>query len=1077
MQRLNSCLLFAWLVLSQYINARTSLIQDTIYVQKNISIYELKENFLIPNTCIATINNTVIKYDSLGYLDGIIYWNNNYESPTTVILKYEILSSDIPISVGPKWKLLPIVSLDDSTNHDSVNPYMNNNYKVPSSIYTSGSFNRQINVSTQGMSELSGGLNLNITGQLDDNTMISAILNDQNMNLNPEGDTRNLDDLDQVYISLLHPNFSLKAGDIIYKNNIDKLINIERNVIGLNNSFRYKNSSGDALIASTKGKYNYIELKGIDGVQGPYNLTSLQEGKDISLISGSEKVWLDGELMIRGSNYDYIIDYSSSQLTFMPKRLIHFDSDILIEYEFIDGQYAQDIISGTYNFNFSNKANITSGFYREKDNTSTIDTDYNLESNDKELYINGAIEDSSGDYYYKNNIYIYDPNNESSQEKRYRVTFSYNQNGTYIRKVDNTGQVYYEYFSNNNDNDENIYLYSPFQLINTPSLSEVFFSKAIYNIGNNFNFSALIGYSNHKSNTFSNIHDNSRGNLYDFGFDIDSLEIGKYNFSISGSNLIREKNYRSFSNDRDIRFKRFWGIDSLFLSNEKESSINFLIGNKSKSISNIELSSLEINKTNNSRLVFSHSVFNGLMKGSNFIHRKVSNSFGDYKYYNSILSLDYRGINPFLNFQKEETISLSDYNILGGGIKYDGINNSISFSLNKRENIVSGQKNSEDLITSIEYLIKGANGWKNNLTLNHRSKTYFKSSQSLRYLLGKVKISYRKEGSPFEYDMNTSSERKLSETYSVVYDSIGPGLGNYRYDKTFNTYIEDPNGQYISYNIFSGSKDEITNINGSQRIMYDFFKGNRNINLKFRLETIFDYGGRSFLINTLLNPKINDTSLFRSYIQNFIDFDFRFTKSKDRLRIYNSYSHDLKGYDPRGNELSNISKSGFDYMTGLNNLNILKLEVYTHIKEVLSGFSISRDRKVNGSWYKIGLLTESISIVESEISIKYGYDRGSYYQNNFNASGYGINYDGRIFLKGGSFHASVSWEENKEKSNISILPPEALNGFSIGKNLRTSMRINYLFNKTISLSLSVNHINNQRYNNITSFLGEFRAYL
>ena len=45
MQRLNSCLLFAWLVLSQYINASTSLIQDTIYVQKDISIYELKENF------------------------------------------------------------------------------------------------------------------------------------------------------------------------------------------------------------------------------------------------------------------------------------------------------------------------------------------------------------------------------------------------------------------------------------------------------------------------------------------------------------------------------------------------------------------------------------------------------------------------------------------------------------------------------------------------------------------------------------------------------------------------------------------------------------------------------------------------------------------------------------------------------------------------------------------------------------------------------------------------------------------------------------------------------------------------
>ena len=137
MQRLNSCLLFTWLVLSQYLNARTSLIQDTIYVQKNIFIYELKENFLIPNSCVATVNNTVIKYDSLDYIDGIIYWNNNYALPTATILKYETLSSDIPISIGPKWKLFPIVSLNDSTDYDSLVSYINNDYKVPSNIYTS----------------------------------------------------------------------------------------------------------------------------------------------------------------------------------------------------------------------------------------------------------------------------------------------------------------------------------------------------------------------------------------------------------------------------------------------------------------------------------------------------------------------------------------------------------------------------------------------------------------------------------------------------------------------------------------------------------------------------------------------------------------------------------------------------------------------------------------------------------------------------------------------------------------------------------------------------------------------------
>ena len=64
---------------------------------------------------------------------------------------------------------------------------------------------------------------------------------DKELMIQPEGNTRNLEDFDQVFISLNNANFYLNAGDIVYKKNIDDLINLERNVIGLNGEFNFKN--------------------------------------------------------------------------------------------------------------------------------------------------------------------------------------------------------------------------------------------------------------------------------------------------------------------------------------------------------------------------------------------------------------------------------------------------------------------------------------------------------------------------------------------------------------------------------------------------------------------------------------------------------------------------------------------------------------------------------------------------------------------------------------------------------------------------------------------------------------------
>ena len=60
---------------------------------------------------------------------------------------------------------------------------------------------------------------------------------------------------------------------------------------------------------------------------------------------------------------------------------------------------------------------------------------------------------------------------------------------------------------------------------------------------------------------------------------------------------------------------------------------------------------------------------------------------------------------------------------------------------------------------------------------------------------------------------------------------------------------------------------------------------------------------------------------------------------------------------------------------------------------------------------------------------------------------------------------------------MKILPPEALNGLTVGKNINVNTRINYFINSDISLSISFSYLDNSRYKNLVTVLGEFRAYL
>ena len=150
--------------------------RDTLFLHQGKDRYLLKENFIYPESIEILSDQNNYMPDSINYSRGLLYWKNNFNDSLKVVVKYNCLMVDLPFKVGPFFSELPnLDSLVNNTEYkqDSQQLFVRDN------IFTSGSINRQLNLSTNGMSEFTGGLNLSLSGMLDNNIMLSAVLSDK----------------------------------------------------------------------------------------------------------------------------------------------------------------------------------------------------------------------------------------------------------------------------------------------------------------------------------------------------------------------------------------------------------------------------------------------------------------------------------------------------------------------------------------------------------------------------------------------------------------------------------------------------------------------------------------------------------------------------------------------------------------------------------------------------------------------------------------------------------------------------------------------------------------------------------
>ena len=351
-----SLLLFQFFVIGQESNLR----RKTLYPSASPQILDT-----------FTVYPTTVKV----FVKGILLPKENYEiNPTTGTISFLQLPND---SVLVEFRVLPIQLSKIYKVRDTSQIYTVHKGEYEKFLQTqkqtydevfgssglkkSGSISRGLSFGNNQNVSLNSTLNLELSGDISPNLKILASVTDKNIPMQPEGNTSKLQEFDQVFIQIYNDKFKLIAGDFWINKPHGYFLTYKKRGQGISTEYQWNNQKGgmwksSAAVGLSKGKYARQIIPGIEGNQGPYKLKGNENEPFIIVLSGTEKVYIDGRLLNRGQENDNKINNNTAEVTFTSRKIITKDVRIVVEFQYSDQNYARSLATANLSYTKDNFA-------------------------------------------------------------------------------------------------------------------------------------------------------------------------------------------------------------------------------------------------------------------------------------------------------------------------------------------------------------------------------------------------------------------------------------------------------------------------------------------------------------------------------------------------------------------------------------------------------------------------------------------------------------------------------------------------------------------------------------------------
>ena len=605
-----------------YNSKKVAVSNDTIAIEK----VSISPSFFKLQTIEGKeIDTSFYKID---FKKGKLVFKNNFTSQDSITVRYFKYPEQLT-------KTYTIYDQDRIVANEGSNLYkVNRSVKkfVPfDGLNTSGSITRGVTVGNNQNASVSSNLDLQITGKISDKVSLRASIQDSNIPLQDNGYSQKLDEFDQIFIELFTDKWNIRAGDLFLENRQSRFLNFNKKVQGLSTHFNFGDEENKsdvfASAALVRGQYAKSSLTGQEGNQGPYKLRGNNGELYVLVISGSERVYVNGILRKRGENNDYIIDYNAGEITFTSLFPITSEMRIVIEYQYSDRNYTRFVTYG--GVNHEAKTWSLGGYLYSESDVKNQPLQQNLTGEQ------AAILSNAGD-------------NINLMNAPSAYLDSYSENKILYKKITVTGGEAFEYSNNSTDELYNVKFtlvgnnlgnyvltnslaigkiyqyvepisgipqgnYEPITRLVAPTKIQIATVLGKFNPSEKTSVDFEVGVSNNDLNLFSAIDDNNNKGLAGKLNFKQRLFSKKWQIDAFGNYQYVQENFKTIERLFNIEFNRDWNLTT-FVGNQSLliNGLDFVLPEKGKLTYQFE--KLDFSKSFSGN----RQIINGLFKLNNW---------------------------------------------------------------------------------------------------------------------------------------------------------------------------------------------------------------------------------------------------------------------------------------------------------------------------------------------------------------------------------------------------------------------------------------------------------------------------